>query len=1119
MQPLSKGLRNQLERTVMTAREVAEEAARVALEELGVGEARPYEHLSSEEKGLRQRLRAYGRNLGDKRDPERTTQSIDRLVEDVAYQHWHRMLFARFLAENDLLMYPDPENPVPVSLEECAELAPDFGAENAWDLAGRFAAEMLPQVFRADSPVFELKLPLEYQIELEGLVAGLAREVFTASDSLGWVYQFWQTKRKDEVNASEVKIGAAELPAVTQLFTEPYMVEFLLDNALGAWWAARRLTEDDLKGAASEEELRQKAAIAGVPLKYLRFVRDQESSVWRLASGTFEHWPQRLSELKVMDPCCGSGHFLVAALLMLTPMRMQLEGLSAREAVDAVLRENLHGLELDKRCVELAAFAVAFTAWRYPGAGGYRKLPNLNIACSGLAVNATKEEWLGLAAGHPEAQNALDQLYTLFQNAPVLGSLIDPQRVRQDLFTTDYQVVAELLEKALSNGHSDEVHEAGVVAHGLARAASLLAGKYHWVITNVPYLTRGKQGEVLRSFCDANYPDGKNDLANVFLERCLQFLVPGGTTSIVMPQNWLFLTSYKRFREKLLENDTWHMIARLGPQAFQTPMWDFNVQLLTMTKGIAPEGHTLCGLDVSEPRSPEEKAALLLEAQVKEVEQAAQLENPDARVTLLDVTSDRFLFEYANSLQGVSTGDAPRFIMCFWEIGSLGETWSLFQSSTESTLHFGGLHDVLRWEGGNGELARFEGAVIRGRNSWGRWGVGVRQMGNLPVVINAGQAWDTNCALVLPHNPKHLLAIWCFCSSPEYNEAVRQIDQKLNVTNASLVKVPFDLEYWTKVAEEKYPNGLPKPYSDDPTQWIFHGHPAQSEAPLQVAVARMLGYRWPAELDPEMELSEEARAWVKRSEALLAYADTDGIVPIPPLRGEPSAADRLLDLLAAAYGDDWSQDRLAKLLADADHAGKTLESWLRDKFFAQHCQLFQNRPFIWHIWDGLNDGFAALVNYHKLDRKTLEALIYTYLGEWIDRQRDAVAHGVDGAEEKLVAAEGLKERLELILEGEKPYDIFVRWKPLQQQPIGWEPDLNDGVRLNIRPFMTVPDVRLKGAGVLRTKPNIHWRKDRGKDVPSAPWYHVFKGDRINDYHLTLQEKRDSRRHGSSEESL
>ena len=109
--------------------------------------------------------------------------------------------------------------------------------------------------------------------------------------------------------------------------------------------------------------------------------------------------------------------------------------------------------------------------------------------------------------------------------------------------------------------------------------------------------------------------------------------------------------------------------------------------------------------------------------------------------------------------------------------------------------------------------------------------------------------------------------------------------------------------------------------------------------------------------------------------------------------------------------------------------------------------------------------------------------------------------------EKLDAAENLKKKLELILEGEEPYDIFVRWKPIEKHPIGWNPDLNDGIRLNIRPFMTVDDVKKKGAGVLRDKPNIKWGKDRGKDISSAPWYHLFKGDRINDHHLTLEEKR------------
>ena len=259
-----------------------------------------------------------------------------------------------------------------------------------------------------------------------------------------------------------------------------------------------------------------------------------------------------------------------------------------------------------------------------------------------------------------------------------------------------------------------------------------------------------------------------------------------------------------------------------------------------------------------------------------------------------------------------------------------------------------------------------------------------------------------------------------------------------------------------------------------------------------------------------MDLADEQRAWVERCASLLAQVDDDGILCIPPVRGEASAADSLLKLLAAAYGEAWCNETLSALLRGVDHGGKTLESWLRDKFFAQHCRLFQQRPFIWHLWDGLRDGFAALVNYHRLDRQNLERLIYTYLGDWIRTQERAAAEGRQGADERLAAAKALKTRLEAILEGEAPLDIFVRWKPIDRQPIGWEPDLNDGVRLNIRPFMLAGDVGRKGAGVLRDKPNIKWEKDRGKDVESAPWFPLFKGERINDHHLTLAEKRVAR---------
>ena len=1033
MQPLEKTLRNRLERTVTEARTNAETAAKVALDQLGVGEAAPFSHLKEPERELRRKLRVHGRQLGDLRDAKAETKELYRMVEEVAYEHWHRMLFARFLAENDLLMYPDPTSPVAVTLQECEDLAADEGAANGWELASRFAARMLPQIFRPDSPVFALTLPPEYEQKLEKLVGELPAEVFKASDSLGWVYQFWQAKKKDEVNASEVKIGARELPAVTQLFTEPYMVSFLLDNSLGAWWAARRLTKNDLATAKSEEELRQKASLPGVPLAYLRFVKG-EDGIWTPAAGSFDGWPKHLSELKTLDPCAGSGHFLVAAFLMLVAMRMELERLSAKEAVDAVLRDNIHGLEIDQRCVELAAFALALAAWRYPKAGGYRLLPELNVACSGLSVSVAKEEWEKLGGSNYNLRIALGSLHDEFQNAPVLGSLLNPAK-RNVQQIVEWDELAKVVGKALGKERTDEEREVGVVAQGLAKAATLLAGRYNWVITNVPYLKRAKQSERLSVFCEQQYSSAKPDLATVFLERCIELCVDGGTSSIVLPQNWLFLTSYTKFRKTLLNNETWHLLARLGHGAFETISGEVvKAILITLSRrnskdadrlfGVDNASNSIHGLDVSDLRTTTEKAAGLITAEIKQVDQAKQLENPDARLALEECRNVALLEEYADGLAGILNGDSPRFLKVFWEITDRKNLWSFQQTTQRENTNFGGLHNLVYYDEVNGHLReerwirreRLHDSDQRGQSVVGRKGIAVSSMGKLPVSMFNGSRFDSNVATIVPHNPGHLPPLWCFCYSPEYNEAVRQIYQSLKVTNSTLVKVPFDLDYWTKVAQDKYPNGLPQPYSDDPTQWIFHGHPAQSDAPLQVAISRLLGYRWPAELDATMELSDEGRAWVKKSETLLPYADEDGIVCIPPVRGEKKAEDRLENLLAAAYGTEWSSSKKSELLAQADHEGKTLESWLREKFFTQHCKLFQHLPFIWHILDGLRDCFAALVNYHKLDYKLLETLIYLYLGDWISRQKHDNANGVDGAQEKLAAAEALKKRLELILE-------------------------------------------------------------------------------------------------------
>lgn len=1095
MHPLNKPLRTRLESTVKAARDVAETAARSALEHLGVGESSAPGHLTEEQRELRRRLRLHGRQLGDvKHNDER--QDTRHLVWEVAYEHWHRMLFARFLAENHLLIHPDG---VAVSLADCEELAKDEGAVDGWELAGRYAARMLPQVFRKDAPALQLRLAPEHQRELAKFVSGLNVDTFRASDSLGWVYQFWQAKRKDEVNASEVKIGADELPAVTQLFTEPYMVEFLLHNSLGAWW-----------------QTRHPGASCPVTLTYLRTLDDGIP-----AAGKFEGWPDGLKDFRLLDPCCGSGHFIVAAFHLLVPMRMQAEGFSAREAVDAVIADNLHGLEIDPRCVEIAVFALALAAWSYPDAGGYRVLPALNIACCGLKVSPRAEDWVSLVPGEtPQAvtlRQDLKILYTSLREAPLLGSLLNPWRgFVGHLPIHDYDKLRATLDVVLAPARVDQavkredLWEAAVSAQGSLDAARILAQRYHLVITNVPYLSRGKQSSPLRDFCATHYPIAQNDLANVFLERSLELVLETqGVVQVVMPQNWLFLTSYKKQRESLLKRVQWNLLARLGPGAFETIGGEIvNVVLLTQTDTQPSEGFMLCGVDASSPRTASEKAELLRTTNLVVIRQGEQLASPDARISLDENSHGELLAKYAEGLVGIQTADDQKYVRNIWEFpfGRSGGWEWMVGIPEEVNSDFVGMSWLLRWDGGGGDLSRQKNACIRGINSIGKPGVVIHRMSELKAYRYTGGFFHQNPALIFPHNPELLSAIWCFCSSPEYNEAVRRIDQNLKVTNATLVKVPFDLVYWQQIAAERYPNGLPKPYSDDLTQWIFHGHPQPAIDPLQVAIARLLGYWWPAETDADMELSDEARAWIAETKKLVLLADDDGIVCLPPVRGKKPAGERLLDLLIAAWGTDWQQGTLDKLLAEVGCAGKGLDFWLRERFFEQHCKRFHHRPFIWHVWDGIKDGFAALVNYHKLDRKNLETLIYTHLGDWIRSQERAARDGVDGADLRLAAAQALKTKLEKILEGEAPYDIFVRWKPLDQQPVGWDPDLNDGVRLNIRPFVTAEVLRHNK----KPKLNIAWDKDRGKDVESAPWFKTFKGDRINDHHLMLAEKRTAR---------
>src|SRR5439155_23046481 len=175
---LSMDLQNALERACIAARNLAERAAKDALQSLAVAHHEPYGHMTPEQRSLRNKLRARARQLGDTQDAKGQL-AIKHLAQECAYEHWHRMLFARFLAENNLLIEPDMG--VAVSLEECKELAKD-AKTNLWALAGRYAQTMLPEIFRADDPVLQAPLAREDQLKPEALLGAHAKDTCSAGD-------------------------------------------------------------------------------------------------------------------------------------------------------------------------------------------------------------------------------------------------------------------------------------------------------------------------------------------------------------------------------------------------------------------------------------------------------------------------------------------------------------------------------------------------------------------------------------------------------------------------------------------------------------------------------------------------------------------------------------------------------------------------------------------------------------------------------------------------------------------------------------------------------------------------------------------------------------------------
>lgn len=526
----------------------------------------------------------------------------------------------------------------------------------------------LPGLFALDSPdlaIWPSVATLLQRVavigggQVNGFTLADADAAFADPDAIGWAYQFYQEEEKAAVYAKLAaggKIATREdIAAATQLFTEPYMVQWLLQNSLGR----------------SYHECYPESALPASWTFYVSPDRFDRPAV------------HNLSELTVLDPCMGSGHFLREAFDMLVTMYREREpALSARAIADRILTQHLYGIDIDPRAAQLAALTLYLRAWELVRDDHRRQGQRGQPAYQPPAMHlATTPDHLGALAlqqhmeRHPEdrvLQDLLSELFKALEHADLVGSLLEPERsiqrsidqlrqthtqrlesdpaastlrsaITQQAKADLAQAASQLLEQVASI-FAGEAASSGEVAAQLfgervAQGMSLLRvlqRRYAVVVTNPPYAGSKNLDRPLRRHIEQYYPKGKRDLYAAFIQRCLTLAQDGGRIGMVTQQSWMFLRSFAELRKDLLERQTIDCLAHLGEHGFEdsSAAGAFAV-LFVLTRAVPAPEHRIWAARLVGPTSPAEKEKLLRQAI------AATRTQPGPQLVLSDAGEER----------------------------------------------------------------------------------------------------------------------------------------------------------------------------------------------------------------------------------------------------------------------------------------------------------------------------------------------------------------------------------------------------------------------------------------------------------------------------------------------
>ena len=658
-------------------------------------------------------------------------KGYQQVMEEVAYTWFNRFSALRFMEVNGYLpshvrVFTDENNAFkPQILAEALHLELDkLDKDKVYALKETEQTEelykyllivqcnalnsILPGMFQTIADYTELLLPdnlLREGSVIEQMISQIPEDNWQdAVQIIGWLYQYYNSEKKDDVFAAlkkNVKITKENIPAATQLFTPDWIVRYMVENSLGRLWVEGH---PDAKAQLLPTPEEQAAYTAGN--------RDPEDTKWHYYLEEAQQEPQvqaQLSEIskqyadltpeqiKVIDPCCGSGHIL-AYLFDVLMQIYENYGYTSRDAVTSILQNNLYGLDIDDRAAQLAYFAVMMKARRYDRRFfSHTTQPHVYAIEESNRIEKPDVEYF--CNGKLELKDAMHTILTQLYDAKEYGSILTITPQDWDALYARFDEVADV-----SSFHRESIRKKLLP---LVRVAQTLAQKYDVVVTNPPYMGSSGMGAKLAEYVKKNYPDSKSDLFAVFIEVCSRMAKQNGYQAMITQHAWMFLSSFEKLREKMMLTETISM-AHLGARAFE----EIGGEVVQTTAFVRCANHvegykgTYCRL--IEPTSQQGKEEMFLAGQKRyTANQDDFAKIPGASVAywvskkLYSTFRNSLLYDYTISDGQNKTGDNAKFVREFWEVRNSnvgkGKKWLFYAKGGGYRKWYGNLSEVVNW--------------------------------------------------------------------------------------------------------------------------------------------------------------------------------------------------------------------------------------------------------------------------------------------------------------------------------------------------------------------------------------------------------------------------------------